>query len=138
MEDQGCFSEYQQLTGYVHVIHQRKVLLVDLWNLRAYEARKKESIVLPSVSVGSQLPAKYPCPQQAPLKEPPAKPPPGLESQVNQVPMMHNQIPEEMLEQEGPPRAVTHKEHRRQRELAGCPIPEGPGAKAASRRRISL
>ena len=126
------FSEYHQLIGYVHVIHQRKVLLVDPWNLRASEARKKESIVLSSMSAGSQLPAKYPCPQQPPLKEPPAKVPPGLESRVNQILMMQNQIPEEVSEQEGPPRAVTHKEHRRQREQAGCPIPEGLGAKAAS------
>ena len=44
---QGCLSDYQQVFGYKHVVHQRKVALVDIWNLRAYNARKKEPIVLP-------------------------------------------------------------------------------------------
>ena len=40
-------SEYQQLTGYIHVLHEMNVILVDMWNLRAYDAEKKEPNVLP-------------------------------------------------------------------------------------------
>ena len=101
---------------------------MDLWNLKVYDAKLKEAIVLPVVSSGSQYPAKFPCPQEPPWKEPPAKPPPGLEPQVTQVLMTHH---EEMLEQEGMPRAVTQRGHRRPRERAGCPIHEGQDVKAA-------
>ena len=36
---QGQFDQYQRVTGHVHVVWQKQVLLVDVWNLKIYEAR---------------------------------------------------------------------------------------------------
>ncbi|MDA8582703.1 hypothetical protein N9L68_00690 [bacterium] len=138
-DNQGHVSEYQRLTGNIHVVHQRQGILVDVWRPRAYQARRKEVIVPLSVSSGPTYPAKapvkLPCSYELPQKSSPAKSPPGLESRVNQVLMMHHEGSEEMSEEEGMPRAVTFKEHSRQRAQAGCPIPGypvpgGPSAKA--------
>ena len=71
---------YQQPKGDIHLVHKGKVLVVDIWDLRANEAKKKEAAVVQAVSAGSAAyPAKYSAP---PAKAPPA---PGLETQVNRV-----------------------------------------------------
>ena len=101
-DNAGSFSDYQQLAGYIHVVHQNQVPLVDVWNLRAYQARLEEAIVSPSVSSGPTYPVKFPmkvpCLSAQPQMTLPKEPPPGLELRVDRVLMMHHDGSEEMSE----------------------------------------